>query len=168
MAAIASTRWAFRSLPQHSTLWCRKTAERPAGESAPYDDQRINRRPAPPPRRRRNLLDHPGAQLFAFPQRHDAVAGAGAVSDAEGHLWPQLRTGRIDRGDDDDDLGSVAARCRALCGLSATVLFAFGRHGGDIDRVVAASECRQFSNAAVRRGSGWHLLGPGPSPRPPP
>src|SRR5690348_18496161 len=30
-----------------------------------------------------DLLDHPVAQLLAFPQRYDAVAGTGAVSDAE-------------------------------------------------------------------------------------
>src|SRR5438552_16254880 len=83
----------------------------------------------PPDRGRRDLLDHPGAELFAFPERHDAITGAGAVSDAEGLLWSQLRTDRVDHADDAGDLVTAAADRRYAGRLPAAALFARGRDG---------------------------------------
>src|SRR6266480_5226441 len=78
----------------------------------------------PPDRGRRHLLDHPGAELLAFPQRHDAVAGAGAVPDAEGFLRSQLRPDRPDHADDAGHLVLPAADDWAVRRPSPTALFA--------------------------------------------
>src|SRR5678816_1677805 len=47
-------------------------------------------------RRPHHLLGHPGVELLPFAQRHDAVAGAGALSHPQDLLRPELQPGRSD------------------------------------------------------------------------
>src|SRR6516164_2889678 len=103
---------------------------------------------------RRCLLDHSGARVFAFPQRHDAVAAAGALSDAKGHLWAQLRPDRDDHADLAADLVGHATGGRALCRPSPATLLARRRHGCHVHRPVAAGERWQLPDAGLRGGIG--------------
>src|SRR5260370_2978136 len=73
-------------------------------------------RPGPksPDRGWRRVLNHCGARLFAFLERHDAIAGAGALPDAEGRLWPQLCADRVDYPSLAGDFVAAATGCRAV------------------------------------------------------
>ncbi len=110
-----------------------------------------------------DLFDHPVPQLLAFPQRHDAVAGPGAVPDAQGQLRPQFRADRPDHAGHAGDLVAVAADRRIRRRLAAAALFSRRRHGVDLCRAVDAGECEQFPPLAVRRRDGRDRLGGVPS-----
>ncbi len=128
-------------------------------------------RPRPPYRARRRVLGHHGAELFAFPQRHDAVAGAGAVPDVEERVRPQLCADRADQPGDAGDLVAAAAGGRAVLGPPAATLFAGRRDGCDPDRSAAAGERRQLPDPDVGGGAGRDRLGglsPGSLARRPP
>src|SRR6266496_5213027 len=68
-----------------------------------------------PRRGRDDILDHPRAQLLAFPQRHDAVAGPGDLPDAERLVRPQLCPDRADHVDHAGGLVGATAGDRAIC-----------------------------------------------------
>src|SRR5215470_17367787 len=98
--------------------------------------------PAGPDGGRSRLLGDPGIELLAFPERYDAVAGAGALPDAEERLWPQLRADRIDHVDHAADLLSAAAGGGARLRSPPATLFSGRRHGRDLGRSAALGECR--------------------------
>src|SRR5260370_29677615 len=107
----------------------------------------------------RHLLDHPGARLLAFPQRYDAVAGSGALPDAERVLRPQLRPDRPDYADDASDLVLPAAEGRAGRRPPTAALFAGRRHGRHLCRAAAVGQRRQLSGAVAGGGPGRYRLG---------
>jgi len=109
-------------------------------------------------RRRRRLFDHFSARLFAFSQRHDAVAAARTLSDAKGRIRAQLRPDRADHADLAADLLGAAAGGRALCRPSAATLFARDRHGCHLYRLAAAGERRQLPDAGLCGGIGRRRL----------
>ena len=128
-------------------------------------------RPNPPHCAGRRVLGHHGAEFFAFPQRYDAVAGAGAVPDVEERVRPQLCADRADQPGDASDLVDAAARGRAVLGLPAATLFAGRRDGCDLDRSAAAGERRQLSDPHLGGGAGRDRLrglSPGSLARRPP
>src|SRR5256885_16935982 len=88
-------------------------------------------KPEPPYRARRRVLGHHGAELFAFPQRHDAVAGAGALPDVEERVRPQLCADRADQPGDASDLVAAATGGRTALGPPAATLFACRWDGCD-------------------------------------
>src|SRR3984893_11662720 len=102
----------------------------PAAQERVHDNQPVRgkRRSAPDSGDHR-LLDHSGAELFAFPQRHDAVAAAGALPDAEGRLRAELRSDRNDNPDLAADLVRAAAGSRHVRRPPAATLLARSRHG---------------------------------------
>src|SRR5712671_4453494 len=104
--------------------------------------------------RRRDLLNHSRAQLFAFPQRHNAVAGAGALSDAEGCLWPQLCADRDDHPGLAGDLIAAATGGRAVRRSPPAALFTRHWDGCDARRTYTARERRQLLDARAGGGTG--------------
>src|SRR5712671_2949458 len=104
--------------------------------------------------RRRGLLDHYGAQLFAFLERHDAIAGAGALPDAEGRLWPQLCADRVDHPGLAGDLIAAATGGRAVRRSPPAALLACRRDGCDARRTHTARERRQLFDARAGGGAG--------------
>src|SRR5271156_1505735 len=113
----------------------------------------------PPDRAGRRVLGHHGAELFAFPQRHDAIAGAGAVPDVEERIRAQLCADRGDQPGDAGDLVAAATGGRAVLGPPAATLFAFRRDGRDPDRSAAAGERRQLLDPDAGGCAGRHRLG---------
>src|SRR6516164_4052889 len=123
MAAIAETRSEFE---QSCAIVRRLRVARERND----EHQRIGtskRSPhgsRPPDRARRRLLDYYGAELFAFPQRHDAVAGAGTLPDVEERIRAQLCTDRSDQPRHAGNFLAAATRSRAFLGSPAATLFA--------------------------------------------
>src|ERR1700730_16450643 len=104
--------------------------------------------------RRRDLLDHSGAQLFAFSQRHDAVAGAGTLPDAEGCLWPQLCADRVDHPGHAGDLVTAATGGRTVRRSSSATLFTRHWDGCDARGTHTARERRELFDARGGGGAG--------------
>src|SRR6266851_9599365 len=102
--------------------------------------QRNPRGPKPRDRGRRRLLDHSGARLFAFLERHDAIAGAGALPDAEGRLWPQLCADRDDHPGLAGDLIAAATGGRAVRRSPPAALFTRHWDGCDARGTYTARE----------------------------
>ena len=105
------------------------------------------------------LVDHHGAQLLAFLERHDAVAGAGSLPDAERLLWPELCPDRADHAHHADDLVLAAAGGRARHRSPAAALFAGDGHGCHPGRLAAAGACRELSAAVAGGDDGRHGVG---------
>src|SRR6516164_7037792 len=118
----------------------------------------------PPGCRRRRLLGDHGAQLLAFLERHDAVAGACALPDDQRFVRSQFCADRADYLDHAADFVIAAARRRVSVRPSPAALFAGGRNGRDLDRPSAAGERRQLFDAGAGGGAGWFGIG-GLSPR---
>src|SRR5262249_2424108 len=96
--------------------------------------QRNRRGGEPPDCRRCSVLGDPGAELFAFFERYDAVAGPGLLPDAEEFLRPQLCADRRDHIDHAADLLAAAAGGRTVLRSQAAALFVSRRNGGDPGR----------------------------------
>src|SRR6267142_2428016 len=95
-----------------------------------------------------------GAELFAFPERHDAVVADGALSDVEGRLRAEFRSDRNDNPDLAADLVRAAAGSRHVRRPSAAALFARSRHGCNTRRPGAAGGRRQLPDAGLCSGAG--------------
>src|SRR5207253_821105 len=100
--AAIRTRWQPSGQIPCNKLWFASGVHSSRAGAVDDDyDNRIRRTSCRPARRsgggrRHDLFDHHGAQFLAFPQRHDPVVAARALSDAEKRLRAQLRADRPD------------------------------------------------------------------------
>ena len=86
------------------------------------------------PRHQHHLLGHPGAELLPFAQRHDAVAGARALSHPQELLRPELQPGRSDHPGLPVHGLHAATLGRPLHRPPPTTVFPDGRHRPHPDR----------------------------------
>ena len=107
-----------------------------------------------------HLRGHPVAELLPPAERHDAVAGAGALSHPQGLLRPELRPGRPDHAGFPVHGLDAAAAGRPLHRQEAPALFPDGRHGLHPGRPADDVAGQLLSPDPVRRGPDRHgLLG---------
>ncbi len=97
-------------------------------------------------------------QLLPHAERHDAVAAAVDLSDAQGELRARFRPGRPHHPDVPGDGIAAAADDRALHRPQAEALCARHRHGFHLLRPAAAVLRHQLSDAAAGGGDGRHRI----------
>ena len=102
-------------------------------------------------RHRHHLLGHPVAELLPFAQRHDAVAGARALSHPQELLRPELQPGRPDHPGLPVHGLHAATRGRPLHRPPPATVFPDGRHRPHPDRPPADVPSLDVSRDPARR-----------------